>query len=163
MESLLEQLADLKIDVSQLAAFGSDGANSMIGSKNGVAAQLKILSAFLIAIHCVAHRAISLVNLQLISVSGADVVVEAFGLLLLHFLLVFHLTMSASVKRLFNVGNRRRCAYGRGANTRQHKDGRGVRSIQEFVFDVLHFFPSSLMRRPSPPGKAVQDSADCRD
>jgi hypothetical protein len=40
----------------KMLCFGSDGASVLTGVKNGVAAQLKRFSTFLISIHCVAHR-----------------------------------------------------------------------------------------------------------
>ena len=54
--AILDFVADIGYDIRQLAGFGSDGAKSMIGSKNGVATQLARVSAFLLSIHCAGHR-----------------------------------------------------------------------------------------------------------
>ncbi|XP_067660021.1 zinc finger protein 862-like [Haliotis asinina] len=55
-QKLLAIFNDLDTDVKQILCFGSDGASVMTRSVNGVAAQLRRSSPFLINIHCVAHR-----------------------------------------------------------------------------------------------------------
>ena len=40
----------------RMCGFGSDGASTMIGSRNGVAAKLKKIVPWLVNNHCVAHR-----------------------------------------------------------------------------------------------------------
>jgi hypothetical protein len=44
------------LDVKKLIALGTDGASVMTGQKTGVAKRLEALNAFLIAVHCIAHR-----------------------------------------------------------------------------------------------------------
>jgi hypothetical protein len=53
---LVTILTERGIPADKILSLGSDGASVMTGVKNGVAAQLKQLSPFLINIHCVAHR-----------------------------------------------------------------------------------------------------------
>lgn len=53
---LLHFLDTLKLDRKKLVALGSDGANVMVGKKNGVAALLRQTHPSLINIHCIAHR-----------------------------------------------------------------------------------------------------------
>ncbi|XP_052212530.1 zinc finger protein 862-like [Dreissena polymorpha] len=54
--SLTTHLRELHLPLDRMCAFGSDGAPVMVGSKNGVAAQLRKLVPHLINNHCVAHR-----------------------------------------------------------------------------------------------------------
>lgn len=53
---LLNRFEQLKLEISKLQAFASDGASVMTGAKAGVAARLKILNKTLISIHCICHR-----------------------------------------------------------------------------------------------------------
>lgn len=53
---LTTALAERGIPANKILCLGSDGASVMTGMNNGVAAQLKRMSPFLINIHCVAHR-----------------------------------------------------------------------------------------------------------
>ncbi|XP_046554759.1 zinc finger protein 862-like [Haliotis rubra] len=55
-QKLLAIFNDIGVDVKQILCFASDGAGVMTGSINGVAAQLRRSSPFLINIHCAAHR-----------------------------------------------------------------------------------------------------------
>ncbi|GBC38625.2 zinc finger protein 862-like [Rhizophagus irregularis DAOM 181602=DAOM 197198] len=45
-----------ELDITKLRHFGSDGAATMTGIRNGVATQLKKLNNFITSTHCVAHR-----------------------------------------------------------------------------------------------------------
>lgn len=53
---VLHFLDTLQLDKSKMVAMGSDGANVMIGKKNGVVALLKKTHPTLINVHCIAHR-----------------------------------------------------------------------------------------------------------
>ncbi|KAL3677120.1 hypothetical protein R1sor_027068 [Riccia sorocarpa] len=54
---LIARLRLWGLDFSKMLGFGSDGASTMLGSKNGVAVRLKReVNPFLTATHCVAHR-----------------------------------------------------------------------------------------------------------
>ena len=44
------------MDVEKCVSFGSDGCNTMVGYLTGVSTRLKVVSPFLINIHCIAHR-----------------------------------------------------------------------------------------------------------
>ncbi|XP_038065760.1 zinc finger protein 862-like [Patiria miniata] len=56
-DKLVEVLRRTGLDFrSKMAGFGSDGASTMVGRINGVAAQLKRESSTIISNHCVAHR-----------------------------------------------------------------------------------------------------------
>ena len=54
--ALLQGLVDKSLDVTNLRAFGSDGASVMTGRMNGVAVRLKRHSPRMISVHCVTHR-----------------------------------------------------------------------------------------------------------
>ena len=58
--SIVQCLKDIMekhgLNMSNLAALGSDGASAMVGIHNGVSAQLKREQPTLISVHCVAHR-----------------------------------------------------------------------------------------------------------
>ncbi|KAL3689532.1 hypothetical protein R1sor_015841 [Riccia sorocarpa] len=61
---LINRLHEWNLDIKRFVGFGSDGAASMLGSKNGVAARLRrMLNPFLTVTHCVAHRT-NLASLQ---------------------------------------------------------------------------------------------------
>ncbi|GET56932.1 zinc finger protein 862-like [Rhizophagus irregularis DAOM 181602=DAOM 197198] len=45
-----------ELDITKLRHFGSDGAATITGIRNGVATQLKKLNNFITSTHCVAHR-----------------------------------------------------------------------------------------------------------
>lgn len=47
---------DCGLDFNKFIGFGSDGAATMVGKKNGVSTRLKKLNPFLTSVHCVAHR-----------------------------------------------------------------------------------------------------------
>ena len=56
-ETLIRNMKEWGLDVDKCVAFGSDGAATMTGKNNGVAARLKAqVNPFLTSVHCVAHR-----------------------------------------------------------------------------------------------------------
>ena len=44
------------MDVEKCISFGSNGCNTMVGHLTRVSTRLKVVSPFLINIHCIAHR-----------------------------------------------------------------------------------------------------------
>lgn len=56
---VLHFLDTLQLDKSKMVAMGSDGANVMIGKKNGVVALLKKTHPTLINVHCIARLALA--------------------------------------------------------------------------------------------------------
>jgi hypothetical protein len=67
-------LRSFRLPLKKLVGFGSDGCNTMLGEKGGVAIKLKENgSPFLIAFHCPAHR------LQLAIMDIADKVCSFFA------------------------------------------------------------------------------------
>ena len=54
--TILAYLEEAGIPLSTITGFGSDGANVMVGSINGVATRLKRLNPQLLSIHCINHR-----------------------------------------------------------------------------------------------------------
>ena len=55
-ETLTRNIKELGLDFDKCVGFGSDGASTMIGKQNGVAARLKEkVNSFIILIHCVTH------------------------------------------------------------------------------------------------------------
>lgn len=61
-------IKDCGLDFNKFIGFGSDGAATMVGKKNGVSTRLKELNPFLTSVHCVAHRT----NLAAIEVTKHD-------------------------------------------------------------------------------------------
>ncbi|MCO5595157.1 hypothetical protein L7F22_049196 [Adiantum nelumboides] len=55
-DTIMLELERSNLDLSKLIAFGSDGCNTMVGRKKGVATLLKKVNPMLTSIHCVAHR-----------------------------------------------------------------------------------------------------------
>jgi hypothetical protein len=56
-ETLIKNMKEWGLDFDKCVGFGSDGASTMIGKQNGVAARLKEkVNYFLTFVHCVAHR-----------------------------------------------------------------------------------------------------------
>ena len=56
-ETLTMSMKEWGLDFDKCVGFGSDGASTMIGKQNGVAARLKDkVNHFLTSIHCVAHK-----------------------------------------------------------------------------------------------------------
>ena len=56
-ETLTRSMKEWGLDFDKCVGFGSDGASTMIGKQNGVAARLKEkINHFLTSVHCVAHR-----------------------------------------------------------------------------------------------------------
>lgn len=53
---LITVLTERGVPSEKILFLGSDGASVMTGVKNGVSAQLKRISPYLLNIHCVAHR-----------------------------------------------------------------------------------------------------------
>jgi hypothetical protein len=55
---LVKKIKELGLDLAagRLVGLGTDGASVMTGSSNGVTTQMEKLAAFLVAIHCIAHR-----------------------------------------------------------------------------------------------------------
>ena len=47
---------NIRVPLSKIVGFGSDGAAVMLGSKNGVATKLREDSPFMLNVHCIAHR-----------------------------------------------------------------------------------------------------------
>ena len=56
LQAIVKFMKDRGIEFSKLVGFASDGANVMIGSKQGVATRLKHINPNVITIHCAAHR-----------------------------------------------------------------------------------------------------------
>ncbi|KAI5065389.1 hypothetical protein GOP47_0020084 [Adiantum capillus-veneris] len=55
-DTIMLELERSNLDLSRLIAFGSDGCNTMVGRKKGVAKLMKDVNPMLTAIHCVAHH-----------------------------------------------------------------------------------------------------------
>ena len=55
-KALLSFLDETNIPMSNITAFGSDGANVMVGRVSGVAARLKRHNPQILSIHCINHR-----------------------------------------------------------------------------------------------------------
>ncbi|GBB98646.1 hypothetical protein RclHR1_03290004 [Rhizophagus clarus] len=56
LTQILEFIQNNGFNLDNLIHFDSDGAFTMIGCKNGVAAKLKELNPFLTLVHCISHR-----------------------------------------------------------------------------------------------------------
>lgn len=54
--ALCSVLASYSIPLSKIFGFGCDGASVMLGSRSGLAAQLKGVNPFLLAWHCMVHQ-----------------------------------------------------------------------------------------------------------
>ena len=53
---ILKYLDDIKLDMKKIRGIRTDGASTMLGSRNGVVAQLKRIRPSAIGVHCAAHR-----------------------------------------------------------------------------------------------------------
>ena len=53
---LVEVLENCELFVESLKSFVSDGANVMVGERNGVTARLKLLNQSLVNFHCICHK-----------------------------------------------------------------------------------------------------------
>ena len=55
-DCVISQLRLWNLDLYKSVAFGSDGANNIVGSQTGVSTIFKGFNPFLLVCHCVAHR-----------------------------------------------------------------------------------------------------------
>ncbi|MCO5556716.1 hypothetical protein L7F22_010267 [Adiantum nelumboides] len=55
-ETCMDFLSKYGLDISKMICFGSDGASSMVGCRNGLSTRLKRENPFMTNIHCIAHR-----------------------------------------------------------------------------------------------------------
>ena len=55
-EGLQKRIKEWGLEVEKCISFGSDGCSTMVGHLTGVSTRLKVVSSFLINIHCIAHR-----------------------------------------------------------------------------------------------------------
>ncbi|CAG8529935.1 16511_t:CDS:2 [Cetraspora pellucida] len=55
-EKLKNFISNKELDIKNIAHFGSDGASTMIGLKNGVSTRFKDLNPYMTSVHCIAHR-----------------------------------------------------------------------------------------------------------
>ena len=63
MDGMKQWVIDNKVAFEKYAAFWSDGASVVSGSKTGVTTRMKAVNPFIVSIHCAAHR-LALVSSQ---------------------------------------------------------------------------------------------------